>query len=60
MISGNFDILNGPVIILDMCPGLEKYVPTFILNKWMKVDVLEKSRDEFNAFVKVFIFVCRF
>ena len=53
MIGGVLDVMQGPVQILDMFPWTVPLIPTFIKNKLMKVDFLEKARDEFYDFVKV-------
>ncbi|CAL4092454.1 unnamed protein product, partial [Meganyctiphanes norvegica] len=45
LMNGNVELINGPVALLDIFPFLIPLVPTFIKNKWMKVDVLESNRD---------------
>ena len=53
MVSGDLEIMEGPIQILDNFPWAIPLFPTYIKNKWMKVDLLEKSRDEFCDFLKV-------
>ncbi|KAF2355077.1 Cytochrome P450 [Trinorchestia longiramus] len=49
MESENLSIIQGPIFLLDVLPGLEKFVPQFVLNKFMKVHVLLKNRDSMLA-----------
>ena len=53
MINGEIDVMKGPVQILDMFPWIIPFVPTFIKNKWMKVNFMEHARDELFDFIKV-------
>ena len=56
MISGEIDVLQGPVQMLDLFPWIIPYVPKIIKNKWMKVDWLEHSRQEFVSFIQVSLY----
>ena len=60
MINGELNVIQGPVQILDMFPWIVPYVPTFIKNKWMKVDFLEESREEFFEFCRVSLIIFAF
>uniref|UniRef100_A0A2P2I3B0 Cytochrome P450 2L1-like n=1 Tax=Hirondellea gigas TaxID=1518452 RepID=A0A2P2I3B0_9CRUS len=55
MVTEDFDIVQGPVFLLDVMPWLNNVLPNFIKNNVMKVDVLMRHRDEFyNYCLKMF------
>ncbi|XP_042888422.1 cytochrome P450 2L1-like [Penaeus japonicus] len=51
MVSTNLDIIQGPASFLDIFPWLSHVAPTFVLNKWMKIDVLNANLSEFYTYV---------
>lgn len=53
MVTEDIENIQGPVFLLNLFPGLEKYLPNFILNKWMKIDSLEYNIEQFKDFVIV-------
>ncbi|CAL4103170.1 unnamed protein product, partial [Meganyctiphanes norvegica] len=44
----DFDIIQGPIALLDIMPWLIPLLPRIIKNKWMKVNSLENSREKLN------------
>ncbi|XP_047740366.1 cytochrome P450 2L1-like [Hyalella azteca] len=55
MIEENFAIVQGRVFLIDVFPWLATVLPSFILNKFFKVDVLCRNRDEIQSMFKKFI-----
>ncbi|KAF2355076.1 Cytochrome P450 [Trinorchestia longiramus] len=54
MVKEFFKIIEGPFFILNIFPGLDKYLPRFILNNVMKVNSIIKIRETiFEMFKKV-------
>ncbi|CAL4114072.1 unnamed protein product, partial [Meganyctiphanes norvegica] len=51
LIDANVDIMSGPIALLDICPSLIPLLPTFLKNKWMKLDVLKQNRDLFYEYI---------
>ena len=53
VISGELEIMEGPITALDFFPWLVPVMPNFIKNSWMQANVLEESRDRLNQFIMV-------
>ncbi|KAA0195471.1 Cytochrome P450 CYP3213A9, partial [Hyalella azteca] len=52
MIEEDIAIMQGRVFLIDVFPWLATILPSFILNKFFKVDVLCRNRDEIQSMFK--------
>ena len=53
LVNENIDLVQGPVAILNILPWLERILPTFVLNNFLKVNRLEFERDRLVEYFKV-------
>ena len=53
IVTEDFEIAQGPMKWFDLFPWIVPYIPPFIKNKWMRLDYMQKTRDELNGFLKV-------
>ncbi|KAA0184151.1 Cytochrome P450 CYP3213A7 [Hyalella azteca] len=52
LIDEDMNIIQGILFIIDVFPWLAKVLPSFIMNKVFKVDVLYRNRDEAQSMFK--------
>ncbi|XP_069163629.1 cytochrome P450 2L1 isoform X1 [Procambarus clarkii] len=49
--ADNFDIIQGPLALLDLYPWLRSLLPEFLKNAWMKLNEVKQNRDKLDAFM---------
>ncbi|XP_076048583.1 cytochrome P450 2L1-like isoform X2 [Oratosquilla oratoria] len=52
MIHEDFENVQGPVMLLDYFPWLLHILPSWVINKVMRVNIMEYNRNTFNVFHK--------
>ncbi|XP_076048586.1 cytochrome P450 2L1-like isoform X1 [Oratosquilla oratoria] len=52
MVYENFEIAQGPVMLLDYFPWFFHILPSWVINKVMKVNIMEYNRNNLNDFNK--------
>ncbi|XP_076048604.1 cytochrome P450 2L1-like [Oratosquilla oratoria] len=55
MIHDNFEIIQGPIMLLDYLPWLLHILPSWVINKVMKVNTIEYNRKNLHSFLKQII-----
>ncbi|XP_076048581.1 cytochrome P450 2L1-like isoform X2 [Oratosquilla oratoria] len=50
-----FETLQGPIVFLDYLPWLLQILPCWVINKVMKVDIIEYNRNTLHGFLKKII-----
>ena len=54
MVMENFDVLQGPIQLVDMMPWLAYLLPSVVIKKYMGMDTLCDNRDTFTPFCQVY------